>query len=430
MRLLSGICLFAISLHAQVAGLNATTGSKLTPQQRQLNLDSFEKVWTAVRDHHWEKNPGGLDWQAIHTEFRPRIEQADSMDAARTVMRDMLERLHQTHFGIIPSTVYDDVDVAAGEGSPGVDLRVIDTQAIVTHVDSGSPAEKAGVTPGWAIVSVDGKELAPVIQKLQADPAMHELTLERSVLARLSGPVGGKLPVVFSNGANRKVALDLSLTEPRGQAAKFGNLPTQHVWFESKKIENTEYVAFNMFLDLPRIMGNFGDAVNSCLQCSGLIIDLRGNPGGIGGMAMGMAGFLVDKPDQKLGTMYMRDATIKFAVLPRPQVFNGPVAVLMDGSSASTSEIFAGGLKDLGRARIFGTRSAAAALPSIIEKLPNGDGFQYAMANYISDGGKPLEGNGVVPDVEVKLTRQALLDGHDPVVDAALQWIKKQREQK
>jgi carboxyl-terminal processing protease len=102
----------------------------------------------------------------------------------------------------------------------------------------------------------------------------------------------------------------------------------------------------------------------------------------------------------------------------------------MDGSSASTSEIFAGGLKDLGRARIFGTRSAAAALPSIIEKLPNGDGFQYAMANYISDGGKPLEGNGVVPDVEVKLTRQALLDGHDPVVDAALQWIKKQRDQK
>ena len=49
------------------------------------------------------------------------------------------------------------------------------------------------------------------------------------------------------------------------------------------------------------------------------------------------------------------------------------------------------------------------------------------MANYISDGGKPLEGNGVIPDQEVKLTRKALLAGHDPVVDAAIEWIQKQR---
>jgi carboxyl-terminal processing protease len=118
---------------------------------------------------------------------------------------------------------------------------------------------------------------------------------------------------------------------------------------------------------------------------------------------------------------------MNFAVLPRADVFKGPVAVLVDGSSASTSEIFAGGLKDLHRARIFGTKSAAAALPSIIDKLPNGDGFQYAMANYISDGGKPLEGIGVIPDVEVNLTRKALLDGHDSVLDAALDWIKQQR---
>ena len=419
MRSLLGLCVLSLSLQAE-----------LTPEQKKLNLDSFEKVWTTVRDHHWEKNPGGLDWQAIHTEYRPKIEQADSMDAARGVMRDMLARLHQTHFGIIPATVYNDVDFAAGEGSPGLDLRVIDGQAVITRVDPGSPAEKAGVRLGWAIVSVNEKELAPVIEKLKADSTMHELMLERSVLARLTGPVGGKLHVVFLDAANQNVPLDLPLAGPRGLPAKFGNLPPQHVWFESRKIGNAEYVAFNMFLDLPRIMANFGDAVNSCLQCDGLIIDLRGNPGGIGGMAMGMAGFLVDKSDQKLGTMLMRDVKMNFAVNPRVPVFKGPVAILMDGSSASTSEIFAGGLKDLGRAEVFGTRSAAAALPSIIEKLPNGDGFQYAMANYISDGGKPLEGNGVIPDVEVKLTRQALLNGHDPVVDAALQWIGRQKGSK
>ena len=152
-------------------------------------------------------------------------------------------------------------------------------------------------------------------------------------------------------------------------------------------------------------MASFQQTVENCKACDGLIIDLRGNPGGIGGMAMGMAGFLVDKPNQRLGTMYLRDSTLNFVVNPRANVFSGPVAVLVDGCSASTSEIFAGGLKDLGRARVFGTHTAAAALPSAFERLPNGDGFQYAVANYISEGGQPLEGLGVTPDVVVELTR-------------------------
>jgi carboxyl-terminal processing protease len=63
----------------------------------------------------------------------------------------------------------------------------------------------------------------------------------------------------------------------------------------------------------------------------------------------------------------------------------------------------------------------------VIEKLPNGDGFQYAVANYVSEGGQPLEGIGVKPDVVVKLTREALLAGHDPVLDAALEWIRKSK---
>ena len=102
------------------------------------------------------------------------------------------------------------------------------------------------------------------------------------------------------------------------------------------------------------------------------------------------------------------------------------MAILIDGHSASTSEIFAGGLQDLGRARIFGTRSAAAALPSAIERLPNGDGFQHAIANYISEGGRVLEGNGVIPDVVVELKREDLLRGVDAVLKAALTWIETQ----
>jgi carboxyl-terminal processing protease len=413
----------------------STTAKTYTAAQKQLNIASFEKIWTTIRDKHWEKNPGGLDWQAIHEEYRPKVEKAESMEAARGVMHDMLARLKQTHFGIIPGAVYEEADPqtgaeVGGDGSPGIDLRVLNGRAVVTRVDPGSPAEKAGVKTGWEVVSVDGKELNAAIQKLKSDPDIHELILERAVLSRLSGPVGHKLPVVFRNGADRNVSLDLELDPPRGELSKFGNLPAMRVWVDSKKIGQTGYIGFNMFLDLPRVMGRFADAVSSCRECDGLIIDLRGNPGGIGGMAMGMAGRLIDKPGLRLGDMYMRDGAIHFVVNPQTDVFKGPVAVLVDGCSASTSEIFAGGLKDLGRAKIFGERTAAAALPSLIEKLPNGDGFQYAMANYISEGGKPLEGNGVMPDVEVKPTRQALLAGRDPALDAALDWISKQRTQK
>jgi carboxyl-terminal processing protease len=399
-------------------------GQMLTPE-KQRQITSFEKVWTTIRDKHWQKNPGGLDWQAIHAEFYPRIENAKSDDEALVIMREMLGRLKQTHFGIFPAAVYNDVEGAGGDGSAGIDARVLDGKAVVTDLDPGSPAERAGVKRGWVIESANGKPLAPVIAKLKSDPEIHELALERAVRARLTGAIGDTIKIAFLDGKNAQVTRDLALNPERGQAARFGNLPPMHVFFESKKIGNTGYLRFNMFLDLVRVMGSFGDGVQSCMQCDGLIIDLRGNPGGIGGMAMGMAGWLLDKPDQRLGSMYLRDTTLKFVINPRADVFAGPVAILVDGSSASTSEIFAEGLKDLGRARVFGTKTAAAALPSIFERLPNGDGFQYATANYISEGGKALEGIGVTPDVEVKLTREGLLAGHDAVVDAALEWIRK-----
>jgi carboxyl-terminal processing protease len=183
-----------------------------------------------------------------------------------------------------------------------------------------------------------------------------------------------------------------------------------------------------MFFEPETVVKTVEDGVKGCRDCKGFIIDLRGNPGGIGGLAMGVGGWFIDQPGLKLGTMTMRDGSIKFVLFPRAEPFKGPLAVLVDGNSASTAEIFSGGMKDLKRARIFGTRTAGAALPSIIERLPNGDGFQYAIANYIAEGGQPLEGIGVIPDQEVKTTRHQLLEGQDAALDAAVDWIQKQKK--
>ena len=419
-----------------VAVLATAPAFALTPKQRQLNIDSFEYVWAAVRDKHWQPKPAGLDWPAIHDELRPAIEKADSMDAARAVMNDMLGRLHQTHFGIIPKDLYSDIEGshAKGDITTGIDVRVVGSEALVTSVEPGSSGATQGVRPGWQILKIGATDLAPVVKKLNenyAKSTLRDIVARGAILSRLQGKPGESVSVEFLDGGNQRVTKSLTDGQPKGTLTQFGYLYPTHVWIDSSWIDpsktgggNIGYVSFNMFLDPGRLMNLFGEAVQSCKKCDGFVIDLRGNPGGIGAMAMGMAGWFIDKPDQRLGTLYMRNTTIKFVVNPRVTTFPGPVAILVDGASASTSEIFAGGMKDLGRARIFGTHTAAAALPSVFEMLPNGDGFQYAIANYISEGGQPLEGLGVTPDVETPLTRRALLDGKDPALDAAIGWIK------
>jgi carboxyl-terminal processing protease len=410
----------------------ALGASALTPEQRRLNIDSFEYVWKTVRDKHWQTKPGGLDWQAVHDELRPAIEKANTMDAARAVLGDMLGRLHQTHFGIIPAELYSSIDNGhsrGGESTTGMDIRVVGTQALVTSVQAGSSAARGGVHAGWQILKIGDLDLDLVITKLDesyAKSTLRELVGRRTVISRLEGEPGESVEVEFLDGRDQRVRKTLPQEKPKGTLAQFGYLYPAHVWFDSSKVGggNIGYVSFNMFLDPARLMNLFAEAVQSCIKCDGFVIDLRGNPGGIGVMAMGMAGWFIDKPDQLLGTLYMRESTLKFIVNPRVNTFAGPVAILVDGASASTSEIMAGGMKDLGRAHIFGTRTAAAALPSVLEMLPNGDGFQYAIANYISEGGKPLEGLGVTPDVEAPVTRNALLEGKDPALDAAIAWIK------
>jgi carboxyl-terminal processing protease len=125
-----------------------------------------------------------------------------------------------------------------------------------------------------------------------------------------------------------------------------------------------------------------------------------------------------------MGTITMRNGSLKVAVVPRPSPFTGPVAILIDELSMSASEVLAQGLRDAGRARVFGRRSAGAVLASTVERLPNGDGFQYPTARFEFPSGAVVEGVGVEPDVERGLTRETLLAGRDVVLEAAIEWIR------
>ncbi len=419
----------------------------ISAEQRRADLESFDRVWSTVREKHWDPGLGGVDWDAIRAELRPKIEHAESEPEVRAVLADMLSRLHLTHYGVIPAAVYRDVENVKGKGSTpdeiagvspdadqpepgvaGIDTRVVNGEALVVSVDADSSAYRHGVRAGWVIQRIDDEDLAQILRRVKASyehSTMQSLMLARAVSARLDGPRDNAVDVDFRDGRNRNVTLTLERMAPRGKAEKFGFMPESWLSIQTRQVGNgIRYIAFNYFLDPALLTAAFQQSIEKCAPCDGIVVDLRGNPGGIGILAMGLAGYFIDTPNRKLGTLYMRNLPMNFVVNPRAPGFRGKLAILIDGLSASTSEIFAGGMQDLKRARIFGSPSAGAALPSQFERLPNGDGFQYAMATYKSESGTTLEGTGVKPDVAIELTRSALLSGHDPALDAAVEWLQ------
>jgi carboxyl-terminal processing protease len=172
-------------------------------------------------------------------------------------------------------------------------------------------------------------------------------------------------------------------------------------------------------------------AMDEYAGCRGMVVDLRGNPGGLGGLVMGVSGAFLDR-SVALGVMKTRQNDLRFVSIPRrvtrdarpTQPFAGPVAILVDEMSMSTSEIFAAGMQGVGRARVFGERTPGMALPALMLRLPNQDVLYHAVADFVDPNGVRIEGHGAVPDEHVPLTRADLLAGRDRPLQAALDWIR------
>jgi carboxyl-terminal processing protease len=187
-------------------------------------------------------------------------------------------------------------------------------------------------------------------------------------------------------------------------------------------------IAFNVWM--AAVDAEFQHAVDRFRAADGIVIDLRGNPGGLAAMVMGIAGHFTPNRD-RLGVMKTKENELFFNANPRlvnaegqrVEPYAGPVAILVDGMTGSASECFAGGMQSLGRARVFGQTSMGQALPALFDKLPNGDVLIHAWGDFVTGTGVRIEGRGVVPDVPVALTRASLLDGRDATLDAALTWI-------
>ncbi|HEV7844499.1 MAG TPA: S41 family peptidase, partial [Pyrinomonadaceae bacterium] len=180
------------------------------------------------------------------------------------------------------------------------------------------------------------------------------------------------------------------------------------------------YIRFSVFT--PQVAEKICGAIKSMRDATGLIIDLRGNPGGVMGMASGIVGMLTNKVGL-IGVLRTRTGAIPIPAFPQRSSYKGALVVLIDRLSASTAEVMAAALQESGRAVIVGERSAGVVLGADIRKLPTGALFEFARTGFKTSQGAVLEGQGVTPDVEKKLDRNSLLKGEDDQLEEALRQL-------
>jgi carboxyl-terminal processing protease len=344
----------------------------------------------------------------------------------------MLGELNQSHFGIYPPNAQISA-TGFGEAEIGVDVQIIDKQVIVTRVEADSPAEKSGLKPGFVIKKVDGKTIAEILKSLDErlakrkdTEAKKQLFRERILMTAICGKAGSSVNLEILDDRNKTQNRQISRVIYAGEmSTPMGNFPAQRVIFESKRLpENIGYIRFNVWV-VPQML-KIRKAMRLLSDTDGIIFDLRGNPGGVGAMASGLAGLLVEK-QSSLGTMKTRTGEAYFVAYPQKDAFSGKIVILTDYGTGSTSEVFAAGMQDIGRAKIVGETTAGAVLPSVMEKLPTGALFQYAIADYKSPNKILIEGRGVKPDIEVQLTRGSLLKGRDLQIEAAVKEISRKK---
>jgi carboxyl-terminal processing protease len=424
--------------------------------EAERRRESFDIVWRTVKENHFDPKFGGVDWDAVREEFAPRAAGVRTDRELHTLLQQMLNRLGRSHFNIIPpeaipSTGVED-EFKDGEGEDdtpgaeeprrkgslraaeqltygiGIDLRVVGGVALVTRVEPNSTAARAGLRTGHVLRSIDGQPLSDILRTLRLvavyEPSARNQIPAEIIVGYVNGPPGTSVKLTFLDGRNRLRRVVVPRERLKGELVPlFQALPAQFVEFESARLRGgIGYVRFNLFA--APVLEKFCAALSSMKDAPGIVVDLRGNRGGLLGLVYGLGGLLETRP-VSFGVMRTRAGWHDLGITPQKNVYHGRLVVLIDAETQSAAEIFAGGVQASGRAVVVGQRSAGATLPSAAKELPTGAILQYAFADFVGGDGRHIEGVGIEPNLSVKLTRRRLLAGRDPQLEAALEAIEK-----
>ena len=367
----------------------------------------FEEVWETIDQKYYDPSFNGVDWRAVRDRYRPLVEQASRSDEFYGVLKLMVGELHDAHTRFhTPEQRRERERLQAV--SAGLSVFDVEGKVVVVSVEPDSEAARAGVERGMIVLTIDGKPVADRLAKARArvagtssDRAVR-LRLYRMIIdgepgttlrMNLARADGSALDVALS----RRIVSDTAVVTSRRLASGLG------------------YIKLTLWKSPVR--KQFKKALEHLRDAPGIVIDIRGNPGGEADEVVKIASYFFNS-HVPFGKFSKRSGkAIYLRTDDDDQVYKGPVAILVNEASGSGSELFAGVMQEKGRATIVGRQSCGCVLGiSEFKKLKGGGELAVSEYGYLSPRENSFEGTGVIPDrtVELKISD---LQGHR---DAAL----------
>ena len=412
------------ALAALLVWVTAAAENSTSSARAQQVLD---EVWNAIARSHYNPNFDQEFRKSVYDKHRDAVlRSANDREIAENINR-MVAEIGDSHIQLAPpygeagtaalravNTPVNGNDAIAAD--PGFSVLDVDGKVVVHQVFDGSAAAEKGVRPGEEVINIDGVAIQP---EQPVFPGWTMLT--RSLLLR--GGAGSKARVTLrADGKER--TLKLERRPNNGTFFQVGALPRLTAVYRSRLLpDNILYVQFNLFV--PEMVSRFRKDIRRYRkQMRGLIIDLRGNPGGILMTAEWIAAWCCAR-EVPMGKLIIDGTTLTPRSVPQPRAYDGPVAILIDGESCSTSELFSGAMQDAKAAILVGAKTPGMCLPSEFVKLPSGFRLQTVFGNSLRTDGRQIEKIGITPDLEVPMHAEALLKGHDEVLERAVKTLQR-----
>ncbi len=308
------------------------------------------------------------------------VEEVNSKDLVYGAIRGMLETL-DPHSSFMPPEIYREmqVETQGSFGGLGIEITVRDRQLTVVSPIEGTPADRAGILAGDRIVKINGE-------------ATKDMTLFEAV-RKLRGPRGSRVTIAIMREGLTE-AKDFTITREVIEVHSVRSFDL------GDRIGYIRMVSFQekTARDLERTLEQF--------QASGvkaIVLDLRNNPGGLLSQAVQAADLFLQKGQLIVYTEgRARNQDLRFSAEHTKTLPQVSMVVLVNGGSASASEIVAGALQDHRRAVILGTQTFGKGSVQTVIPLNDGSGLRLTTAKYFTPRGQTIQGKGITPDIQVE----------------------------
>ena len=402
----------SVSATSRASRINAT----LTSRDR---AEVFDDVWQIVNQKYYDASFNGVNWQAVREKYRPQVDRVSGDEDFYVLLKRMVGELHDAHTRFsTPEERRERERLQAV--SAGVAIFEVENKPVIVWVEPNSDASRAGIEEGMIPVSIDGKSIEDKLAEARARVAGS--STDRAILLRiyrmlLEGEPGTTLSLRVKKADGS--TLDATLTR---------KIVPDKADVTSRRLQSgAGYIKLTLWQSPVRKA--FKRALRELAGAPGIVIDIRGNPGGEAEEVVKIASYFF-KTHVSFGKFFSRSGkALYFRTDDDDQIYTGPVAILINEGSGSGSELFAGVMQESERAIIVGRRSCGCVLGiSKFRKLKGGGELAVSEYGYQSPAGKTFEGTGVAPNKSVELTISDLQHHRDAALEEAERVVKTKTE--